>query len=520
MNKTIPVLIVFALISVLSTLSVMGASCTSVPVEDCTVDGDLTLDFGTYFLNDSNGNGAIIIGANDVTLDCNGATIQGNDTNNGWGIYSNLRTNITIKNCKVANYSRGIYILRNINTTLNNNTMSNSNVNIRIVRSNFTDILNNTFVDTFDSPIVAYCLELKINVYNTTVDNNNFIDCSDRGIQLDTDIYNTIISNNIIMNPKSIGIFLIKNSSYSRIFNNVINGTIPGDRITIRVESDSDYNEIYSNTINYSGWNAIDIATKYNKVYNNTIYKPNHGGIDLCDSGTNGYNSIFNNTLYQKGIFSCAGIHNNITNNQIFDSNGSSVGIIIEGNATFLYGTRVENNLIRNASEYYCLSSGAINTTWINNTMELCGLGNMLIGAWYQDHSQTDNSIFIDNSDISGKVNYTSRSWGQINVTVNETSTNSHLITLFNEGTIKMIGDWRKDFRVENNTITINNMVKPFNDIFNVTSGRKLATNQKTFTVTISPNVEIQVGDFTPWNLINRGPHLGKRLINTGGVLP
>ncbi len=103
MKKTIPLIIVFALIGVLSSLSVIGASCTSVPVEDCTVEGDLTLDFGTYYLNDSNANGAIIIGANDITLDCNGASLVGNFSSGSRGINSFGHDDITIKNCNIFN---------------------------------------------------------------------------------------------------------------------------------------------------------------------------------------------------------------------------------------------------------------------------------------------------------------------------------------------------------------------------------------------------------------------------------
>ncbi len=64
MKKTIIWILVMVLIGVLSSISVMGAPCTAVPVEDCTVTGDLTLDFGTYTLNDTGSAGAIIFDYN------------------------------------------------------------------------------------------------------------------------------------------------------------------------------------------------------------------------------------------------------------------------------------------------------------------------------------------------------------------------------------------------------------------------------------------------------------------------
>ncbi len=94
------ILILCFLFCIVLSLGVSGVSCTSTPVEDCTVDANLQFEAdGIFTLNDTNGNGAIIIGANDVTLDCNGSTIKGNFTGSSVGIYQNFKTNVTIKNC-------------------------------------------------------------------------------------------------------------------------------------------------------------------------------------------------------------------------------------------------------------------------------------------------------------------------------------------------------------------------------------------------------------------------------------
>ena len=73
---------------------------------------------GTYIL--PNG---IDIYAESITLDCNGATLIGNGSDNG--IHSTDDNNITIKNCNIENYSYGIYLSNSINSTITNNTASN-----------------------------------------------------------------------------------------------------------------------------------------------------------------------------------------------------------------------------------------------------------------------------------------------------------------------------------------------------------------------------------------------------------
>ena len=58
---------------------------------------------GTYYMNDTDNDGVIIINADNITLDCNGSTIVGNGS--GSGIGATNHNNITIENCIVKNYS-------------------------------------------------------------------------------------------------------------------------------------------------------------------------------------------------------------------------------------------------------------------------------------------------------------------------------------------------------------------------------------------------------------------------------
>lgn len=66
----------------------------------------------------------LIIGADNITLDCNGSTITGNL--NGYGINSTGFDNSTIENCIIQNFPRGIYFENSNNDMVLNNTITNT----------------------------------------------------------------------------------------------------------------------------------------------------------------------------------------------------------------------------------------------------------------------------------------------------------------------------------------------------------------------------------------------------------
>ena len=59
--------------------------------------------------------------AQNVTLNCNGYSVTGNNASSTYGVYSN-QFNTTIKNCNISNFQHGIYF--NVAT---NGTISNTN---------------------------------------------------------------------------------------------------------------------------------------------------------------------------------------------------------------------------------------------------------------------------------------------------------------------------------------------------------------------------------------------------------
>ena len=212
-------------------------------------------------------------------------------------------------------------------------------------------------------------------------------------------------------------------------------------------------------------------------------------------------------------------------------SDGRAQGINVDDycGACVSYNNTFENITFNNI-EGVCITveTNATGHIFKNNIFNNCGIASTFVGRNnvdivmrdYNTYLQNISSSFIDNTALDGIINYKFQvnQGGILNMTVNETSTNYHLINLSNDGIIKFSYNGRKDFRVENNTITINNMVAPNNDIKNITSGNVIATNQNNFTVTISPNVELQVGDFTPPSFANNQNNASATTFNTGDI--
>ena len=143
-----------------------------VPVsDDLIVNRDLTLCNDVYNIAGSKANGVLIITASDITLNCNGATLSG--TGSSSGIYLNNRSNVTVENCNVINYSYGVYLYSSSNNTLVNNAVnSNTKKGIFLSSSSNNSMRNNT-VNNND----YYGIDLHISsnhniLVNNTANNN------------------------------------------------------------------------------------------------------------------------------------------------------------------------------------------------------------------------------------------------------------------------------------------------------------------------------------------------------------
>ncbi len=116
------------------------------PYDNMHITESTTLATGTYPISDPGGDGVLIIERDGVTLDCNGAKLQGNGT--GTGIVSNGKSNVTIKNCLIENYGVGIKFDNNSKIKIINSAVTaNKQSGIQASSSSNSEISQNYLND-------------------------------------------------------------------------------------------------------------------------------------------------------------------------------------------------------------------------------------------------------------------------------------------------------------------------------------------------------------------------------------
>jgi hypothetical protein len=76
------------------------------PMNDKTVNTNITLCSGTYYINDTGSTGVVIFGANSVELVCNNTALIGNSS--GTGVYASGLTTPVMRGCNFSNYSEPV----------------------------------------------------------------------------------------------------------------------------------------------------------------------------------------------------------------------------------------------------------------------------------------------------------------------------------------------------------------------------------------------------------------------------
>jgi len=312
-------------------------------IDDLYINSSSVLLYGVYHINDSNGDGVIVINASNIILDCNYTHFIGNGS--GYGIYNPGFHNVTIKHCWIENYTYGIYTKNANGTKILNNEISNNHIglysenspftiNLNILYKNVNSDFNSSHYDKCTCNSCSECTE-KLNspfctevyltaditnqagtcINNPENFNNKIFDCQGHTIEgngYDTGIYiyektgNTI--KNCIITKFEDGIYLDYSSD-----NTVINNTANNNSYGIYLDYSSN-NTITNNTANnnsyyysyyyrYGGIGIYLFSSSNNTITNNTVNSNNWNGIYLYYSSNNIMrNNTMNNNAYNFGI--------------------------------------------------------------------------------------------------------------------------------------------------------------------------------------------------------------------------
>ncbi|MEM4318724.1 MAG: NosD domain-containing protein [Candidatus Pacearchaeota archaeon] len=187
-----------------------GQVCTCSSCEDCTnalinssctevkLTADISNFVGTCINNPP--------GFNNKTFDCQGHTIDGDDSEEeDYGIYLYNQNN-TIKNCVITDFYYGIYLQASSNNILTNNTARSNNYGIDLYFSSNNILINNTA--NFNNGYGIFLQESQNNflVYNIiSLNYMGGIYLYSSGLLLGSDTKNNNIYNNFFNNTNNFG---------------------------------------------------------------------------------------------------------------------------------------------------------------------------------------------------------------------------------------------------------------------------------------------------------------------------
>jgi len=285
-----------------------------------TITNDTTLD--SNLLNcPTNG---IVIGVNDITLDCQGHIISG--SGGGSGILAVSRQNITIKNCVVQNFFEGIKFSSTTQSQLVNN------------------IAQNNQGDGF-----ILSLSSNNNLTSNTANNNNF------GFHLSSSS-NNILASNIANANNGEGFFLVSSSNNTLTFNAANNGII-GNGFSL---SSSSNNILISNTANGNKFAGFFLVSSSNNNLTSNVANINRFGFRFESASNNMLTSNAAASNSDHGFFLSGGSSNILTFN--FASN-NDFGIFLAVSSN----NNLTSNTANNNNQGFRLE-GASNNILISNT--------------------------------------------------------------------------------------------------------------------------------------------------------
>lgn len=113
-----------------------------IPTQNMQIVGHTVLCSGAYNLSDPEGDGVLIIAANDAWLECNNTELVGSNKD-GIGIYVGTYQGADIRGCTLSFYSVGIYVGSAQETVVIGNELTDNTIGLLVEESSSTAIVRN-----------------------------------------------------------------------------------------------------------------------------------------------------------------------------------------------------------------------------------------------------------------------------------------------------------------------------------------------------------------------------------------
>lgn len=361
------------------------------------------------------GNDCLNVTGSNVELFCYGTTISGDRSAGNNGIILFGRNNVTIRDCRIQNFSTGIQTQTVSNVTIRNNTIHNNTqhgIDFSFQadpNSNSSNVLNNTLFANNNTGIHFS------NVDSSQIYSNLLYNMTDIAIYVQ-DSQDINVTNNTVLNTSNSGIVgdaAGVNLNRTYVFNNTLyNFSSTGIRLTGSflgfVQNNTIYNlstwaitfgsGLYNNASNNSiqnitndGGVSLAVNENFSRVESNTIFNATRG-ISNTGSGSNdtGHNNTIRNNTISFTSFESINIqgpiqNTTIQNNTIFNHTGSSIQLIDLSSRSY-----VRNNIVTNGSGIRISGSNGFNWIELNNVSFTYAVA----GIWL---SNTTNDTIYNN---------------------------------------------------------------------------------------------------------------------------
>jgi len=287
-----------------------GCTCGDTLVESRNFLGVATDNFTNCT------NHGLVVNTSNIILDCNGTQFTG--LNNGYGIFLNVTTNVTIQNCDISSFARGVYF-----GLTNQSLVSNFNISTNTTGENAVYLYDSHYNNITNSPNITTYGAGADGVLLTESNNNNlslstiYMISSGRGVSLN-DSTDTYISANIINATTGYGIYNVNSYHRSMIDNNRMNGSAT----EIMWFNGSNNITVYSNDLIGQGLRSFRYYTEHFNISSNTFSNFTGGSRDAIQIDNSQWTYIKYNTFIDgyRGInLDEASNHTELKGNTIID---------------------------------------------------------------------------------------------------------------------------------------------------------------------------------------------------------
>ncbi|VVB57323.1 Concanavalin A-like lectin/glucanases superfamily protein [uncultured archaeon] len=316
------------------------------------------------------------ISAANVTLNCGGFSITGDNSSETYGVYSNA-PNSTLQNCQISNFSAGIYLDSGASySTVSANTVNSTGQGGLVLSgASFCTLRSNNL------SVSSYAISLSAGANNNTLQYNNGSASRNYGLCMNLSSNNSVQNNTFsASNDNGASIYGPNASGNVLQYNNLTGGSTRAFSGYHSSNNVLRYNSLTVTTNNYAIY--LENSTGYNITSNNltspamAIYMVlacnnyNVSSNNLTSTGTSFFGGVLQSSTSNNGYIALNTLRSNSNS-----SNAPSAISLQQSNNTLA----INNTLIINSSSVSAISvgSGSSNNTFYYN--------NLTAGVWVSD---------------------------------------------------------------------------------------------------------------------------------------